>query len=212
MKPDSVKVCFVGPPGVGKSTLLLALKDVSSEVTLMARPDNPSDPEERTAGIDVVDVTLARYGKFSFWDFAGQDNFHRTHGVFFDESTTIFILVLSLTSDIASLEATGRYWLAFLKACINPQRRALVILVGSRADKGKGRAALKRVHKQLSKLFSDFFMIADRIFTLDCRKASSADMDELRCFVGEMKDACLLVVFFQVVCNRSHDNVCSSCF
>ena len=121
VRPEIMKLCFIGKEGAGKTTLMEALKRGWLEWAFFANEKKPDDPEcedERTIGINVMTVYIPGVGWLSVWDYAGQGQFHKTHGLFFSSSNSIFILLVSLVKgeerrlcSVEELLEELQYWL-----------------------------------------------------------------------------------------------------
>ena len=125
--PRAMKLCVIGAAGAGKTTLLEALKRgwFRSFFTWERQPDNPTCEFERTVGINVMTVDIADVGRFSLFDYAGQKQFHKTHGLFFSALNSFFILLISLLTGedrrlrtFEQLISEAQYWLSFLRASL----------------------------------------------------------------------------------------------
>lgn len=195
----------MGAAGVGKTTLMKALQELE-ERDEMDVDEGDSNVNERTAGVDVVNANVRSCGRLSFWDFGGQDNFHRTHALFFSAINTLFLLLLSLVSDEAYLEAVARYWLAFIKSSQTGNTPITVLFVGSRGDKAKG-LPLKRVVRKLRQLFGESLNIVEKVFILKCHLPA---MQELREYIGQVKTEFLKVsqLFWENAVPGSHLSSC----
>ena len=98
VRPEIIKLCFIGSEGAGKTTLMEALKRgwFKRIFTNENQADDPYCEEERTIGINVMIALIPGVGLVSLWDHAGQKQFHKTHGLFFSASNSLFILLVSL--------------------------------------------------------------------------------------------------------------------
>ena len=187
VRPDSIKVCVIGSEMAGKTTFVNSLLRLN-------RP--PIDPKDRTPGIEIHNREIPGVGKGSTWDFGAQPTFHSAHGLFFQQSNTIFSLILPIRKGekmtpeaILRLVGKGRFWCAFSKAALrtlpphsNSLIRLLVIfnLIGFNEEAGvEVRFQLKRVVEIIRKDFRDTFEIS-HVIEMDCSKSQSDRMNNCR--------------------------------
>lgn len=190
-----MKLCFIGSEGAGKTTLKESMKrklNFFEKILFGSKENIPDDPQcemERTVGITVsVKVDIPGVGLFSLFDYAGQKHFHKTHGLFFSSSNSIFILVLSLVRGekkiprtIQELLEDAEYWLSFLQACFKSGCEPTVLIVASRLDRYRdGQRILAIVTRSLCQLFAGRIRIGETCFALDCRKCGSDEMKQLK--------------------------------
>ena len=199
MTLDCVKICFIGPPEAGKTTLYKAIRRgwLASKLSADEKADETSRLEERTVGMDVFEADISSAGHVVLCDFAGQHHFHRTHSIFFDPSNTIYIMVLNGRLSEDQILAECRYWLAFLSASSPAGSRPVVVMVISRADVCPSDhldRLMNHVSTTLRSLFDEQLRIQQRYFVLDCRKSQSRQMKEFRAFLGQIKDGLLKVI------------------
>ncbi|XP_065846510.1 uncharacterized protein [Oscarella lobularis] len=190
-KPSKIKVCLIGAAGAGKTTLMNSLRRKQLEEALSSvsevHVDESSDPSLRTAGIDIIATTIDEAGDVVFCDFAGQPNFHKTHSLFFSESTTIYLLVVNLEEPDEELYSSSLYWLRLTKCSIGSSTNNSVVIIGSRGDKTDGCRVLRRLRTSLKSKFEEFFDFSSEPFILDCRLSTSAGMQNLRKVISELK-------------------------
>ena len=135
-----------------------------------------------------------------FCDFAGYPFFHQTHGLFFPQSSAIFLLVVDLTCDKESMKRSSHYWASLVK-CSSVfhagKRHSLVI--GSRKDflsqSGLDRAITKlnELVAYLQTTFGQWFEFSGNAFFLNCRERGSKEMSVLRETLRAMKRRALKV-------------------
>jgi len=119
--PRTVKLVLLGEPGVGKTTLLEALK---------GNP-HPCDPgREETLGVNVaiVNKTNPLDGHpmhLAVWDFAGQHIEHATHQPFLTENA-VFLVLWHARMGVAAGKRDLYYWLELLKMRVKEPRFLLV--------------------------------------------------------------------------------------
>ena len=196
--PKSMKLCVVGPAGAGKTTLLEALKRgwFRSWFTWERQRDDPTCEFERTVGINVMTVDIPYVGRFSLFDYAGQKQFHKTHGLFFSAINSFFILLISLLTGeerrpctFEELIHVAQYWLSFLRASLGGEFVPTVMIAASRADFcPDGQGLLQQVVSHLRVLFKGKITIREECFLLDCRKSWSAGMQQLRELLKQVRD------------------------
>ena len=185
----------------GKTTLVNSLLEIF-------RP--PIDPKDRTPGIEIHICKIHGVGKGTTWDFGAQSTFHGAHGLFFEQSNTMFSLVLpirkgeKLTPDVVCrLLEKGRFWYAFAKASLRPLSihlksliRLLVIfnLIGF-TDEAEVEASfsLKEIAERLRKDFKDVFEISHMI-EMDCSKSQSDRMRDCRGKLRVVREKILEVI------------------
>lgn len=103
---DFTKLCICGHPRVGKSSL---------KASLSKKEAAPSEGESpNTFGIDVSQVNVLGTN-FSVWDFAGQVDSFITHQFFISTESTIFTVIVNLTTPFEEQKEELRWWLSFIK-------------------------------------------------------------------------------------------------
>ena len=190
-KPSKIKVSLIGAAGAGKTTLINSLRRrrIEAELTLVSEVhvDESSDASLRTAGIDIIQATIDEVGEVVFCDFAGQPNFHKTHSLFFSESTTVYLLVVNLEKSEQELFSSSMYWLSLTKCSLGSSKNNCVLLIGSRGDKVDGRGMLRRLKTSLKSKFEKYFEFSSENFIMDCRHSSTAVMHNLRQHILRLK-------------------------
>ena len=200
-----MKLCVIGAAGAGKTTLLESLKrgQFISVFKSERQRDDPTCEFERTVGINVMTVDIPGAGRFALFDYAGQKQFHKTHGIFFSAVSSFFILLISLLTGeerrIRTLEELideAQYWLSFLKASLGVELTPTVMIAASRADScPDGQALLQQVVDHLHDVFKGKITIREECFLLDCRKSWSPGMKQLRGLLKQVRDE-----YMQVSC------------
>ena len=197
VRPEIIKLCFIGSEGAGKTTLMEALKRGWLEWIFKNenQADNPDCEEERTIGINVMTAYIPGVGRVSLRDYAGQKQFHKTHGLFFSASNSLFILLVSLVrgkekrrcSD-EELRDELQYWLSFLRSSLDGEFIPTVLIMASRGDYYRdGQRVLQHVVDYIRELFKGMINIIQHCLVLDCRKCSSPEMRKLKRFLRDMK-------------------------
>ena len=196
--PKAMKLCVIGAEGAGKTTLLEALKRgwFRAFFSWERQRDDPTCEFERTVGINVMTVDIPGVGRFALFDYAGQKQFHKTHGLFFSAANSFFILLISLLTGeerrlrtFEELIDEAHYWLSFLRASLGVELTPTVMLAASRADSfPDGQALLQQVVSHMHDVFDGKITIREECFLLDCRKSWSQGMKQLRAFLKQVRD------------------------
>ncbi|XP_062500187.1 death-associated protein kinase 1-like [Corticium candelabrum] len=193
---EIMKLCFIGKEGAGKTTLMKALQRGLLKWIFANenQADDPTCEEERTIGINVMTVDIPGVGRLSVWDYAGQGQFHKTHGLFFS-SNSFFILLVSLVRgkerrlcSVEELLEELQYWLSFLRASLDAEFIPTVLIAGSHIDYCPGReGVLQRVVNDMRELFKGKINIIEVCFVLDCRRSRSPEMKQLKKVLCDVK-------------------------
>ena len=196
--PKAMKLCVIGAAGAGKTTLLKALKRgwFKSMFKRERQRDDPTCEVERTVGINVMTVDIPGVGRFSLFDYAGQKQFHKTHGLFFSALNSLIILLISLLTGeerrpctVEELIDEAHYWLSFLRASLGAEFTPTVTIAASRADCcPDGQDLLHQVVSRMRDVFKGKITIREESFLLDCRKSWSQGMQQLRGFLKQVRD------------------------
>ncbi|XP_062499437.1 death-associated protein kinase 1-like isoform X2 [Corticium candelabrum] len=197
VRPEIMKLCFIGSEGAGKTTLMEALKRGWIEWIFSNenKPDDPKCEDERTIGINVMTVDIPGVGRLSLWDYAGQGQFHKTHGLFFSSSNSFFILLVSLVRGkerrlctVEELRQELCYWLSFLRASLDAEFIPTVLIAASHRDYYPQRQHdVELVVDYIRELFEGKINIVEYCIVLDCRKSSSSEMKQLKTFLCDVK-------------------------
>jgi len=189
-------VCVIGDERAGKTTLIKSLQRKREMwfLSLFSRKIKAVEIP-RTAGIAIIDASVGYAGDVVFCDFAGQPNFHKTHCLFFSESTTVYVLVVDVTKSDQELFDSSQYWLSLVKCSVGSSASNCVVIIGSRGDQEKkgGNSVLKRLYLSLNAQFKNHFSLSARQFLVDCRDSNSDAMDAFRKHIFELKELCLQV-------------------
>ena len=185
----------------GKTTLVNSLLEIYGP---------PIDPKDRTPGIEIHFREIPGVGKGTTWDFGAQSTFYGAHGLFFQQSNTMFLLVLpirkgeKLTPDVVCrLLEKGRFWCAFAKASLRPLSihpksliRLVIIfnLIGF-TDKAEMKASfrLKEIAERLRKNFEHVFEIS-HVIEMDCSESQSYRMMDCRGKLRVVREKILEVI------------------
>ena len=170
---------------------------------------NQPPPTDRASGVGVYYCGNDKIGKGSWWDFGSQPIFHSAHGLLFQRSNTMFILILpvrekdNMTSEILLRQIEeGRFWCAFCKASMRRLRsdeRSLIPLVvifnliGFNEKAGtEVRFQLKEIAEVLQREFGDTFEIS-LVIEMDCTKSQSHRMNDCRAKLKKNREKMLEV-------------------
>jgi death-associated protein kinase len=211
--PKVMKLCVVGAEGTGKTTLLQAIKRgwLKSRFTLENQSDKPTCATERTVGINVTTVDIPGVGLLSLFDYAGQKQFHKTHGLFFSTINSLFILLISLLTEkegerrcrsSEELVEEAHYWLAFLRSSIGEEFTPTVIIAVSRADYFPNcQDLIEDFVGHIRNVFIGKVIIREEYFLLDCRKSWSRGMRQLRQILKKTREE-------YIQCGIRYPNLC----
>ncbi len=182
-----VQIYIVGNQGSGKSTLVKAVttKDLFGYFRTVG------DVVPETAGIISSEFVSKKYGKVTFYDFAGHREYYASHEVIFENtSSPVILLVVDLSQDYDTIDTTLRFWRSFLLSSISAAGcQAHVIIVGSHGDKLRSRDLA--IKKALLEQFSPSSIITTvGHAVLDCRYSASRGMTSLR---GLLTKTCKMI-------------------
>ncbi|KAI8496897.1 Unconventional myosin-XVI [Branchiostoma belcheri] len=188
-KVDRFKLCFCGPQGAGKSTLVESLETGSFTAFFRDRLTPDNRPHEPTPGVNVGTAYIPGVGQVSVWDFAGQPEYAVTHSMFMDAENTIFIVLYNIIDDKKKQKREVHWWLCFIKSCnTKPKSKPHVILVASHADRTHtGHRQASSLRQVMTQEFKDHLNISDDVFLLDCRKTRTPEMNRLKELLTTMK-------------------------
>ena len=194
-----VKVFIVGNPSAGKSSLTKALQTETSALgaalASITRPRLVSDVEQKTAGIFPCQFISKKYGRVTFYDFAGQQEYYASHAAllqnFVSSSAPLFIIVVNLCDSEEDIKQKLVYWISFLaNQCTSVTTKPHVIIVGSHSDvvRSRGedpRAKVNMEFLQAAHESSGFHV--SKFIPMDCRQSNSRDIIKLS---EHMKTTC----------------------
>ena len=197
-RPPKHVIVVIGTAEYGKSTLIAALQSESrslfqSLVYMFAQVYNIT---QRTAGIETVPFSSAKYGKVLFYDFAGQADYHGPHQPFLEAmlskpGVTVTVLLLVKVSegrDVITQQL--RRWLQPI-ALAHTTSTPRVIVVGSFLDQAKSKnlaANVQRLQECIDSAQDEYPSIkVQKLFLLDCREPESAGIKGLRNYLQETK-------------------------
>ena len=140
-------------------------------------------------------VDIPGVGRFALFDYAGQKQFHKTHGLFFSAINSFFILLISLLTGeerrpctFEELILVAQYWLSFLRASLEREFTPTVMIAASQADScPDGQGLLQHVVNHLRDVFKGKITIREECFLLDCRKSWSRGMKQLRGLLKQVR-------------------------
>ena len=152
--------------------------------------------------MEVSKTAIKSVGDAIFCDFAGQPYFHKTHGLFFSESTTVFLLVVDLTKSNSELQESSFYLCAFVKCSVGltELKKAFLIVIGSRKDElqnlENGEMKLRELVVNLRQTYGRWFSVHAKSFVLNCRERSSKTLELLKQAIREVKTLVIEVITF----------------
>ena len=180
--PSPLKVLFLGNSSTGKSTLIESLKCEGS--------DKPQGVDPYTAGIIPSDFFSKMYGRATFFDFAGQNEYYASHETILHNILASYPPIILLLVDISESEEDIQqkilYWLYFItNRCSSDQCCPQLIIVGSHADivEAKGTNPQQRMASVLKLVGSELVKSRMRFVTsvvVDCRIPESLGINKLR--------------------------------
>ena len=194
--PPKQVIAVIGNTEYGKSTLVAALQSESrsifqSLVYMLAQVYNIT---QRTAGIETVPFSSAKYGKVLFYDFAGQSDYHGPHQPFLEAmqskpGVTVTVLLLVKVSegrDVITQQLIR--WLQPLALARTPSTPR-VIVVGSFLDQAKSKnsaANVQRLQGCIDSVQNEYPSLkVQKLFLLDCREPESAGIKGLRNYLQQ---------------------------
>ncbi len=148
-------VLVIGEHSAGKTTLVEALKtkrNIRSRI-LNTLPVIDS-VSLNTIGICPHEFDSKKYGKVTFYDFAGHKEFHSSHSVVISEAQNIHAVIIVIDICKPSICCSTAYWLALLANGFKEQISEVpVIVIGSHADESEDPEATA-CEKQIREVFT----------------------------------------------------------
>ena len=189
-------IAVIGNTEYGKSTLIAALQTESRTLwqSLVCTLSQVYNITKRTAGIETVSFSSAKYGKVLFYDFAGQSDYHRPHQLFLEAilskagvTVTVLLLVkVSEAKDVITQQL--RCWLQPLALARTPSTPR-VIVVGSFLDQAKSKnlaSNMQRLQGCIDSVQKEYHSLkVQKRFLLDCRQPESAGIKGLRNYLQQ---------------------------
>ena len=192
--PRKRVIAVIGNSEYGKSTLIAALQSESRTFfqRLVYKLAQVHNIKQRTAGIETVPFSSAKYGEVLFYDFAGQSDYHGPHQPFLEAMLSIpgvsvtVLLLVKVTEERAFITQQLIRWLEPL-ALASTSSTPHVIAVGSFLDQAKSK---KEAHQKLQGCIDSVqkeypSLKVQEYFLLDCREPESADIEGLRSYLQQ---------------------------
>jgi Ras-related protein Rab-1A len=158
-KTSPIRVCFLGAPAAGKSTLRLMIQSHLSLSTSILSPLRSIQFPLTSGATDGIAIDFA--GEYVFWDFGGQEVLYSTHEFFLTPECQFIIVVdlALLVSDNQALrnqtKRNTEYWVKLLQPWTLSHKSAPVIIVGTHCDQISD-AQIKQAKTELDSLASKF--------------------------------------------------------
>ena len=142
--PPKQVIAVIGNTEYGKSTLIAALQSESRTLfqSLVYKLAQVYDITQRTAGIETIPFSSARYGDILFYDFAGQSDYHGPHQPFLEAMLSkpgmivTMLLLVKVTEGQDDITQQLIRWLQPVALASTPSTPH-VIVVGSFLDQAK---------------------------------------------------------------------------
>ena len=189
--PPKQVIAVIGNSEYGNSTLIAALQSESR--TLFQRfAYTVYNITQRTAGIETVSFSSAKYGEILFYDFAGQSDYHGPHQPFLEamlskpDASVIVLLLVKVTEGQDVITQQLIRWLQPLALASTPSTPH-VIVVGSFLDQAKSKKeAQQKLQGCIDSVQKEYSSLKlQEYFLLDCRQPESADIEGLRSFLQQ---------------------------
>ena len=197
-----VQVFVAGYAKAGKTTLIEVLcREAAAVLKYLPKTFAPNrrlftGAEPDTKGIVPHELNSRKFGTVVIHDLAGQHEHYSSHAAVVENSVLtsapLFVIVINLCEENASIQGRLSYWLSFIKNHCKKATTPHVTVVGSHEDvvKAKGedvQQKLSIVEKALS-MESTLHVTKPPAVALDCRNVASRSLDKLR---STMKSSCL---------------------
>ena len=193
--PPRQVIAVIGNTEHGKSTLIAALQSESTTlfrklVYLFVQVYNIT---QRTAGIETVSFSSAKYGEVLFYDFAGQSEYHGPHQPFLEAMlskpgvpvTVILLAKVTEGQDVITQQLVR--WLQPVALAPTPSIPH-VIVVGSFLDQAKSeKEAYEKLQGSIDSVQKTYPSLKVREFFLfDCREPESPGIKGLQSYLQDM--------------------------
>ena len=181
---DQIKVYFCGQPEAGKTTLSRSLCNKRTKFA-----DEQNSLKLRTRGIDVMQVQLPNGVTCSFWDFAGQADYHVHNDIFMSSDASLFIILVDARVSQSDREKHATYWLQYILTQCPQGTKPNVLLLASHMDEVDPDEAadfpfavyLGLLSLQLSEVFgSEVNFVRQEIVSINCLASTSDAMNTVR--------------------------------
>ena len=182
------KVFVLGNQGAGKSSLVESLKQ--EDKWFLGRFTNVQ-VSPNTAGIISHLFTSQNFGDVMLYDFAGHSVYYASHSVLIQNGTgssqvLVFVLVLDLRLPMGDFTSQLEYWVSFLMCTCSA--KMLLVIVGSHYDhpmRSIDFQAKKAVITKFKETMNEARLSVSFV-PLDCRKAKSTGIDEIRRIICQL--------------------------
>ena len=177
---NRANVYFCGQPETGKTTLSRALANLPATYA-----DESNSLKMRTRGIDVMPVKTESGTEFSFWDFAGQADYHVHHDLFITLRSSIFVLLVDARLTEDERREHGMYWMRYIVTQCPPGVKPKVLVLASHIDEvGPDQPGdlplaiyLGLLMEDLKDVFSECVtFLLDEVLLINCRDLDSDSM------------------------------------
>ena len=186
-------ICVIGNASSGKSTLITALQN--EKAPYLTQWYNwafgVKKIQQRTAGIEPVEVKSECYGHVIFFDFAGQHEYHGPHEMFLESilnksrsSVTIIVVVKVTEEESVILEQLDR-WLTPVSKISTAENAVRVVPVASFMDKvwfhsrTRTKQKVQRAYERAKRNFNDASLDFKDICYVNCRQPYSPEVEKL---------------------------------
>lgn len=113
---SKIKLYVCGETGVGKSSLLETLQQRLLRMRSQSLNGN-TDQQSTSVGIRIKNVSIGSNGWFSAWDVGGTMAGNVGIEYLLSSVNAVYLLVLSLQSNIEELKQQIRRWLSLISTC-----------------------------------------------------------------------------------------------
>ena len=192
----AIRIFVLGNPGVGKSTLVKAVKEVDSSSGQFFKKfakAKVKGVETGTAGIIPYDIQSDKLGNIIMYDCAGDREFHAGHETVISSSlgssATVILLVINMTDEDQKMSTTLQYWLELINNKTSKKySKPRVIIIGSHADLLKRAADIKSKSELIAKIKDDLnydgYEFIGQV-NINCCRYQSKPMNDLHCVLSE---------------------------